>query len=152
MGVRGTPPPAPPAAISFHSRQRCQGELRRCTARGQPGVHLELEAGRGAKTGNARSGRSFLARAWVPTPSWNLHFLLRPPAGPGLRRRCSVMRTVAARGALGDSSPAEVAAPRAPRVPEPWMAGFRRLQKRRSQRRAGPTLQSSFPNSRAISL
>lgn len=42
---------------------------------------LELEAGRGAKTGNPRSGRSFLARAWVPTPSWNRHFLLRPPAG-----------------------------------------------------------------------
>ena len=51
-----------------------------------------------------------------------------------MRRRCSVMRSFAARGALGDSPPAEVAAPRAPRVPKPWMAGFRRLQKRRSQR------------------
>lgn len=70
-----------PPPISFHSRQRCQGQLRRSTARGQPGVPLELEAGRGAKTGNPRSGRSFLARAWVPTPSWNRHFLLRPPAG-----------------------------------------------------------------------
>lgn len=51
-------------------------------------------------------------------------------------RRCSVMRALAARGALGDSPPAEVVAPGAPRVPEPWMAGFRRLQKPRSQRRA----------------
>ena len=53
-----------------------------------------------------------------------------------MRHRCSVMPAFAARGALGDSPPAEVAAPRAPRVPEPRMAGFRRLQKHRSQRRA----------------
>ena len=51
VGVHGTPPPP----RSFHSRQGCQGELRRSRARGQPGVPLEFEAGRGAKTRNPHS-------------------------------------------------------------------------------------------------
>lgn len=77
------------------------------------------------------------ADVWVPTSAWNRHFLLRTPAGPWVGATvhgdAGVHRE---RGALGDSLEAELAAPRAPRVPELRVAGFGRPQKPRSQRRA----------------
>lgn len=80
--------------ISFYSRQRDQGELRRSTARVQPGVPLEFEAGRGSRTGNPRSGRPLLSQeqtsGFQPLPGIDIFCSGRLP-GRGWGRPCTVM-------------------------------------------------------------